>query len=290
MSQPDDLTGELLKKAAGELISAGVKEAVSGAIAPGAGLLFSKALSFFRTAGRGQAEHPSLQEVRNVLDALERMIPSGNGRRSAAPFTLPARSVFERADKTGRQVADLWFQRRTAMFRAGPGPFIDIWVKKAPLVAEPYFTAQGRLLVDFEKAPRNRRHPLLRQLHPFIMLTRFPVEPSDDAVTATMREFEAIWRAFVDSGSMEFVRGIEMRLDRQGYIAGAFRVRGYAFETAGGRLMPEETDISIWREMFVSLVGNTLWVLNYGTPRYEGAEDMEPHFRSWMSGFRVNRF
>lgn len=270
-------------------VSTATKLAIDAAVGPSGTAITSKVLGWLRLTGNGNSRHPSLDEVRTALDHLARMIPSKNGPRHGAPYSINGDDkVFKQTPMTAREVANLWFRMDTDAFRGGPGPLVNEWLRLSTDEREPYFTGQGLVSVDFTKAPKAKRHPLLRELHPFIMLTRVKRDAlGTDPVERSMETFSSIWRAFVSAGALSFERGIEMKLDEQGYMEGTFKVSGWDFEAGDGTRL--KCDISIWRQMLVSCVGGTLYTLNFGTPRYAGAPDLEPHFHAWMKGFRLNR-
>jgi hypothetical protein len=245
------------------------------------------------TAELRKADHPSLAELREICDCLERFAVKTE-TRAAGLYQFPPSSdaaPFRRNDLTAVEVAELWFRTDTPQWRERIQGVAERWETISGTQRQPYFSGEARLKFDYgsERIPAAVRHPILKNLHPFIMLSRVPREKlGADPVGEVLDLFLAGWKVFTEPDYVEFRRGTALFVGDQAYAAGTFTIpdKSPFLWSNTGKLMHE--DVHLWRCVMVTARATNVDILNVGIPASVlGGIDYFRHFADWMKGFKV---
>jgi hypothetical protein len=246
-----------------------------------------------------KAKHPSLDQVREICDLLETFLIDP---------TTPLGSVryqFPKAGEAGRaftfrllspsDVAELWFRTDTKLWKERIAPITNKWIHLAP-PAGPYFRGRPGSELDYAHSSISRadRHPIFRNVHPFIMTCPIARDLlSSDPVGELLDYFVDAWNVFVDDEYTLFRDFNVLRVSNQAYAEGVFTITDKAgFWSKSVR----HENVQLWRCIMITAYANNVEFTNIGVPLWRprgetditGETDLK-NVSKWMMGFRVLR-
>ncbi|MDR6291185.1 hypothetical protein E9232_003711 [Inquilinus ginsengisoli] len=238
-----------------------------------------------------KADHPSLNDVRQICDHLEKFLIKDTPARGVDiyKFPKPARgSAFTRDDMTPGQIADLWFRTNTKIWKDSISPLAEKWGALLDNASMPYFRGTGDCELNYSHRALkpSDRHPIFRNIHPFIMISSIRRDKlRSDPIEEVMEFFIDGWKIFSDSDYTVFRRGTVLRLANQGFAEGVFTVTNRSAFWSGS---VRREEVQLWRCIVVTGYTNTVKAMNIGIPMTPDiGRDYIGHVQDWMTEFRV---